>query len=128
MSNPSTTFPYSPGVVSGDDQAEVPNTSMLPDSGAAAASSGLPATELLQRAVYKSHETIDRLAASAGPKMQRLDAGISDAGQALHATADQLRGTRDEWAESLRGTVRENPLTALLAAVALGAVIARITR
>ena len=128
MSNASTTFPYSSGIVSGHEHAEAPNTSMLPDAVAPAAAPTLPATDLMQKVVEGAHETIDRLAASAAPQVRRLDAGMADAGQALAAKADALRGTRDEWAESLRGTVRENPLAAVLAALAVGVVIARITR
>ena len=128
MSNASTTFPYAPGIVSGHDHTEVPNTSMLPDAVASAATPALPATDLMQRVVDGAHQTIDRLAASAGPQVQRLDVGMAGAGQALAAKADELRGARDEWAESLRGTVRENPLAAVLAALAVGVVIARITR
>jgi hypothetical protein len=40
----------------------------------------------------------------------------------------QLRDTRDEWAESARTTVRGSPLVSIVAAFALGAVLARITR
>jgi hypothetical protein len=107
-----------------DPKIRVPDTSMLPGSEP-------PETAvvgLLNHAVQGAHETIDRLADSAAPAAQQLDERISAAGDALHAKTDQLRGTRDEWVESVRSTVRSKPLACLAAAIALGVVIARITR
>lgn len=52
----------------------------------------------------------------------------SSAEEVLQATTDRLRDIRDEWADSARTTVRGHPLLAVAAAVALGVVIARITR
>ncbi|MDE2079909.1 MAG: hypothetical protein KGI90_01025 [Burkholderiales bacterium] len=90
----------------------------------------LPATpvDLMQRAVRGAHETIDRLAESAAPQVQRLGDGMASASDALHAQAGRLRETRDQWAEGLRGTVRENPLATIAVALAIGALIARVTR
>lgn len=48
--------------------------------------------------------------------------------RALHAMADPLREVRDEWVETARSTVRGHPLASVAAALALGAVIARLTR
>ena len=108
----------------GDHRVRVPNTSMLPGSEKAP-----PATVgLLRNAVHGAHETIDRLAESAAPAVRELGDGVSAAEDALHAKTDQLRETRDEWAESARTTVRSKPLVSVAAAFALGAVIARITR
>lgn len=45
-----------------------------------------------------------------------------------HETQARLRETRDEWVEGVRASVRNNPLATVAAAVALGAVIARIAR
>lgn len=102
----------------------VANTSMRPEPPKPA-----PAVvDLMQRAVQGAHETIDRLADRAAPTVQKLGAGMSDAGDALQAKSDQLVDTRDEWAESLRCTVRANPLMTLAAALAIGALVARITR
>ena len=60
--------------------------------------------------------------------MNRLHESLADTGDTLHARADQMRETRDEWAESLRSTVRENPLAALGVALAVGVLIARLSR
>jgi hypothetical protein len=46
----------------------------------------------------------------------------------VHAKQQQLGAARDEWVESLRAQVRSKPLFAVVAAVALGAVMARFTR
>lgn len=39
-----------------------------------------------------------------------------------------LRQTGDAWAQSLRGTIRSNPLSAIAGAFALGALLARMIR
>ena len=82
----------------------------------------------MKRVVKGAHETIDRLADNAAPHVQRLGEGMASAGDALQAKAGQIRDTRDEWAESLRCTVRDNPLAAIVTALAIGALIARVTR
>lgn len=104
--------------------APLPTTGHDPLNGTAPAAS----VELLQRMVVGAHDTIDRLAESAAPQLQRLEAGVTGANDALHAKADQVRQGGDAWAESLRCTVRDHPLAALAAALAVGALIARITR
>jgi hypothetical protein len=48
--------------------------------------------------------------------------------ETLHAQTEQWRETGDEWVEGVRSTVRSNPLASVAAALALGAVIARVTR
>ncbi|MCD0416571.1 hypothetical protein LOC51_05030 [Rubrivivax sp. JA1024] len=84
--------------------------------------------ELLQRVVQGAHETIDRLADRAAPHVSRLHDGVHDAQERLHAKADALRETGDEWTESLRETVREHPIAAIATALAVGVLIARLTR
>jgi len=107
-----------------DLRVRVPGTSMLPGSEKSA-----PAVVgVLNSAVQGAHDTIDRLADSVAPAAQQLGERASAAGDAIHAQTDQLRDTRDEWTESLRTMVRGNPLASIATAVALGAVIARITR
>jgi hypothetical protein len=108
----------------GDRGVRVPDTSMLPGSEKAPPA----AVGLLKNAVLASHETIDRLADRAAPAVRQLGESVAAAGETLHAKTDQLREKRDEWADGMRSTVRSNPLAAVAAALALGAVIARITR
>lgn len=81
---------------------------------------GTPASadpDVLTRVVRGAHQTVDRLAETAAPQVQRLQEGV--------ASARELGG---ELRENLRNTVRENPLVALAAALAVGMVIGRITR
>jgi ElaB/YqjD/DUF883 family membrane-anchored ribosome-binding protein len=85
-------------------------------------------TDLLGRAVHGAHDTIDRLAETAEPHVQRFQEEVASASDAVQSRANQLRETGDEWAESLRETVRENPLAALAAALAVGMLVSRLTR
>ena len=102
----------------------VPNTSLLPGSEKAPT----PAVSLMNRAVQGAHDTIDRLAEGAAPTVERLGDSLSGAQDAIHAQADQLRVTRDTLSASLRDMVRSNPLLSVAAALALGALIARLGR
>lgn len=87
-----------------------------------------PATRMLDQAVHRAHDTLDRLAEGVAPAVQKVGDRVSAAGDALNARTDQLRETRDEWVDGMRSTVRGNPLACLAAAVVLGAVIARLGR
>lgn len=109
---------------SGNPLVQTPETSMLPGS----EKTPPAAVGLLKNAVQGAHETIDRLAESAAPAVRQLGDTGAAAGEGLHAKTDQLREKRDEWAEGMRSTVRSNPIAAVATALALGAVIARITR
>ncbi len=84
--------------------------------------------EALERMVKTAHEAIDRLAEQAAPKIDRVQRGLADASTRLHQTADQALQVGDEWTESLRGTVRSNPVAAVATAFALGMLIARLGR
>ena len=76
-------------------------------------------SDMLDRVVQGAHETIDRLAETAAPHVLRLQEGVS-------ARAEHVKEVGDEWAESLRCTVRENPLAAVAAALAVGVLVARL--
>lgn len=106
------------------ERARVPDTSMLPGS-------ELPppaAVGMLKQATQGAHDTIDRLAAGAAPAVQKLGDSVSAAAETLQVQGDALRQTRDAWAEGARAKVRCNPLASVAAAIALGVVIARLTR
>ena len=77
--------------------------------------------DVLNRVVQGAHHTIDRLAETAAPHVQRLQDGIG-------TRAGHVKQVGDEWAESLRCTVRDNPLAAVAMALALGVLIARLTQ
>ncbi|MDQ2778963.1 MAG: hypothetical protein M3Y32_05325 [Pseudomonadota bacterium] len=84
--------------------------------------------DILSRVVKGAHEAIDRLADTAAPHVYRLEDTVDSANVSMRSRADQAREVGDEWADSLRSTVRDNPLAAVAAAVALGVLIARLTR
>jgi ElaB/YqjD/DUF883 family membrane-anchored ribosome-binding protein len=84
--------------------------------------------DLMGRVVQGAHDTIDRLAETAEPHVLRIQEEVASAADAVHSRASQLRETGDEWAESLRSTVRDNPLAALAAALAVGMLVSRLTR
>ena len=95
--------------------------------GSALASSSVP-TDMLDKVVEKAHATIDRLAETAAPHVQRLSQGASSASELLHDRAGQARDLGDEWTQSLRSIVRDNPLATVAAALALGVIIAKLSR
>ncbi len=84
--------------------------------------------DMLSRVVKGAHETIDRLADSAAPHVHKLEDSLTTANVKAQSRAYQAKDVSDEWAESLRTTVRDNPLAAVAAALALGVVIAKLTR
>jgi len=120
-----TSTPLSPAAATAseaplaDDDAR-PRTTWRGDAAAA--------DDVIGRIAQSAHETIDRLAETAAPHVNRLQESVSDTGQALQARADRAREVTDEWAESLRCTVRESPLAALGVALAVGLLIARLAR
>lgn len=88
---------------------------------------GMDADDLFSRIVRGAHEAVDRLAGSAAPHVQRLQEGMSTANDSLHTRSDDMRVMGDEWAESLRTTVREHPVAAVATALAVGVLVARLT-
>jgi ElaB/YqjD/DUF883 family membrane-anchored ribosome-binding protein len=97
------------------------------DAGTAPAA-GAPAADWIERAAGSAHEAIEKVAAKAAPRVRRLQNGLSDAGERLHNGGDELSALTSEWAESARYTVREQPLTALAVAAAVGWLLGRLTR
>jgi hypothetical protein len=93
-------------LLSNTPNPQVPNTSLLSDS----EKLGPVATDTLDRAVQGAHKAVDRFADSAVP------------------TVRHMAQTGDAWTASARATVRAQPLMALIAAFAVGALVGRITR
>ena len=91
-------------------------------------SSALEQQPLTDRMAQGAHDTIDRLAETAGPQIERVEGAIAGAAGHLKDQARHAREKGDEWAGDLRATVRRNPLSAVAAAMAVGALIAHITR
>ena len=128
----SVPFPTSPSEVAPSNSAttterEAPRLreSWSDDSGGNDAAS---ADDMIGRIAQSAHETIDRLAESAAPHVNRLQESVAGTGDAMRARADRAREMSDEWAESLRCTVRESPLAALGVALAVGVLVARLAR
>jgi ElaB/YqjD/DUF883 family membrane-anchored ribosome-binding protein len=84
--------------------------------------------DMLNKVVQGAHQAIDRMAETAAPAVQRVQDGVHAASDALSQRAHDARELGDEWCESLRCTVRDNPLTAIATALAVGVLIARLTR
>lgn len=96
-----------------------PSTARQADAGAVPPETG--PSDLLNRVVQGAHETIDRLAETAAPHVERWNQQVDGAGERLHRRAD-------EWTDGLRTQVRANPLVSVAAALALGMLIARLVR
>lgn len=125
-----TDKPYSsnlPGQSTGDT-GQTRKDMPAPQSSFAATPTGQPHSDSFERVVQGAHHTLDRLAETAAPHVQRLQEGVVAAGETLQSRAHQVREVGDEWADSLRNTVRENPLAAVVTALAVGVLIARLTR
>lgn len=99
-------------------------------SGAGASSGGLAETmqDRAQRLAAGAHETVDRLTQKVGPAAEKLQDNLDDAGEMIHERADQVRQWGRAWRDGLRCGVREHPLTTVVAALALGLLLARLTR
>ena len=100
----------------------------FPGAGLPSSNTASPQEDVLTRVVQGAHETIDRMAETAAPHVQRLQKSVSATGELLHDRTDHAREVSEEWAETLRGTVRDHPFAAVATALALGVLIARITR
>jgi ElaB/YqjD/DUF883 family membrane-anchored ribosome-binding protein len=114
MSTTSIPFPTS------QPSTTIPNADAGVSNGAAA--------PLLDRVVKGAHETIDRLAESAAPHVHKLEATVGSASHLLQAEAGKAREMGNEWTESVRCTVRDNPLAAVAVALVAGALVARLLR
>lgn len=125
-----TPFPTSSAETAQPSSPDFARTSPMPGTDSALADgthdTAARTDDLIGRIAQSAHETIDRLAETAAPHVNRLQESLS--GDVLHQRADQVRELRDEWTESLRETVRENPLAAVGIALAVGVLIARLTR
>jgi len=83
---------------------------------------------LIDHMAQRAHHAIDRLAETAAPHVEHMEVALAGATGHLKNQARHVREKGDEWADGLRDTVRRNPLSAVAAAMAIGALIARITR
>lgn len=91
-----------------------------------AGSDGQP--EPLELVAQGMHAAVDSIAEEAAQQTQQLKSTVAGAADRVHQQADHLRATGDEWVECLRVTVREHPLGAIATALALGMLVARLSR
>jgi len=91
-------------------------------------STALHQQPLTDRVAQGAHHTIDRLVETATPHIERMGGALAGATVHLKDQARHVREKGDEWADDFRVTVRRNPLSAVAIAMAIGALIARITR
>lgn len=75
------------------------------------------AASTLNRASERVHQTVDRVTSAATSSLQQL--GVN---------SEEWLAMKDRAMESTRGYVRENPMMALGIALAVGILLARITR
>jgi ElaB/YqjD/DUF883 family membrane-anchored ribosome-binding protein len=95
----------------------------------AAADKSVPAGgKLLGRIVDGAHQTIDKLAERAGPRVEQLEHSVQDANHVLQQRAERARDVGDEWLESMRTSVREHPVAAIGVALAVGVLVARMSQ
>ena len=110
-------------VTTAEDAAKLVN-----GTSASGTPSSTAAADLVNRVADKAHATIDRLATTAAPKAQQLQKSLEDTNELLQDRAERLRLTGNEWCDTLRSNVREHPLMAVGTALAVGLLIARLTR
>lgn len=123
-SSPATPAPSGTGSVSSTSSGSSSGSGSNGSSSAAGGQAG----DVLSRVVQGAHSAIDRMAETAAPAVQRIQDGVQTAGDTLSRKADDARELGDEWAESLRCTVRDHPLAAVATALAVGVLIARLSR
>ena len=93
-------------------------TSIGPQDGASA-----PGDDFVRRLVEGAHAAIDRLAEKAGPAVDSLAGAFASRSDGLSG----LGAKRDEWIGDARDIIRENPLAAIAAALAVGAIYVKLT-
>ena len=95
-------------------------------SGTSTLANALPDRTTVDRAAQTAHEAIDRMAAKAGPALEKVRNTLAGSKDTLRARADQLSDMEEQWLNATRDYVRENPLTALAIGVVVGALLPRM--
>jgi len=72
--------------------------------------------------------TVDRIASGAHEAVDRVAAAANSAAERLSGKGDELLASKDQWLQACSGYVKENPLTSLGIAVAVGYLLSRLTR
>ncbi|MBC7702239.1 hypothetical protein [Aquabacterium sp.] len=82
----------------------------------------------VDRVAQRAHEAIDSVAAKAKPAVERVHSAASQAADALHAKADALGELEEQWLDSARTHIREQPLTAIAIGLLAGLLLSRLAR
>lgn len=110
------------------DSPGAPSAQDTSSTGHAGAGAAVPRPAVVDRLAQGAHEAIDHLADSLCAQARRARETFGHAGEKAQERAAHWRESGDEWTESVRCTVRENPLTALATALVAGLLIARLCR
>jgi ElaB/YqjD/DUF883 family membrane-anchored ribosome-binding protein len=95
--------------------------------GSGTASSNGSVQPVVDRVAESAHRVVDQLAGKAGPAVERLRSTVTGAKDSMGQRMSDLTHTREEWMESARESVRQNPLAAVGLAAAVGYLLARLT-
>jgi ElaB/YqjD/DUF883 family membrane-anchored ribosome-binding protein len=87
-----------------------------------------PTGESVDRLAQSAHSAIDRVAEQARPAVDKARVAATNAAAAMESKATRLGELEEQWMDSARTQVRQNPLAAIAIALAAGMLIARLTR
>lgn len=82
----------------------------------------------VDRVAQRAHEAIDTVAAKVKPAVEGVQSAASHAADALHGKADALGEWENEWLDSARTHIREQPLTSLAIGLLAGVLLSRLAR
>jgi ElaB/YqjD/DUF883 family membrane-anchored ribosome-binding protein len=85
-------------------------------------------TNFVDRLAQGAHQAVDQAAASAKPALEKLQTSGAAAREVLAEKAEAAASMSDELIDSVRHYVRERPLTVVAGAIALGIVLAGVSR
>ncbi|MCW7536302.1 hypothetical protein OOT46_00345 [Aquabacterium sp. A7-Y] len=134
MENQPSTSIGTSGVGSTGSSNGIGSTSGLGSSAAGAGSSSASSmgstassSNVVDRMAQTAHEAVDRVAAKAGPTLERLRGSATTAREQFNVKRGEFGAMEEQWVEAARGYVREHPFTAVTVAALAGMLIARIT-
>jgi ElaB/YqjD/DUF883 family membrane-anchored ribosome-binding protein len=88
----------------------------------------LPTSASVERVAQSAHEVIDRVAAQAGPVLDKARTTATQAAATVEAKASALGEWEKQRMESMREHVRQNPLSSIALALMAGMLLTRLSR
>jgi len=82
--------------------------------------------EQVVSAAQTAHKLVDRAAERLSPAMDNLKARADKASSAIHERIDHLDEVQQRWTDDSRSSIRSNPLTWVISALAVGMVLGRL--